>query len=94
MYEVFKHTFYAPKPSSCPPKPLQVYPTSVRSLGVGATNAFSRLGALVSPFISVMLVRNHHQAAAVSLLGGACLVAAACALLLPVETKGRALQVS
>ena len=72
---------------------MQVYPTSVRSLGMGSANACSRLGALLSPFASVMLVRNDHLSAAVSLLGGACLVAAACAILLPLETKGRALQV-
>lgn len=36
---------------------LQVYPTTVRSLGMGVVNSFSRIGGLLSPFVAVALVQ-------------------------------------
>lgn len=35
----------------------QVYPTTVRSLGMGVVNSFSRIGGLISPFFAVALVQ-------------------------------------
>lgn len=71
----------------------QVYPTSVRSVGMGLTGSLSRLGAILSPFVSVGLVRNGYTPLAEILLAVACIVAAGCSLALPIETKGRALTV-
>ena len=31
---------------------LQLYPTVVRSLGIGAANVFARFGAIITPFIA------------------------------------------
>ena len=72
---------------------LQVYPTSMRSMGVGVASSVSRLGAILSPFVSVALVRSGFTPLAEALLATACLAGAAAALLLPIETQGRPLLV-
>ena len=72
---------------------LQVYPTSVRSVGMGVTGSLSRLGAILSPFVSVALVGSGYTSLAEILLAIACFGAAGCSLALPIETKGRALAV-
>jgi MFS family permease len=71
----------------------EVYPTSVRALGMGTCSGVARLGAMITPFVAEVLLRasiagGKGTYAAVSLLCGVC------ALLLPVETKGRGLQES
>lgn len=71
---------------------MQVYPTSVRSLGMGVANGFSRIGAIVSPFIAVALVQAGQLTLAEALFALCCIAAAVATVLLPIETKGRALQ--
>ena len=56
-------------------------------------SSVSRLGAILSPFVSVALVRSGFTPLAEALLATACLAAAAAAVLLPIETQGRALLV-
>ncbi|XP_045711460.1 putative transporter SVOPL isoform X2 [Phyllostomus hastatus] len=69
----------------------EVYPTAIRSLGMGTSGSLCRIGAMVAPFISQVLLDT-------SLLGALCLFASVCvvcaisAFTLPIETKGRALQ--
>lgn len=69
----------------------EVFPTTVRSVGLGVTNSFSRIGGIMSPFVAVSLVQAGHLHAAEGILAGFCAVASVFALLLPIETKGRAL---
>ncbi|XP_028931655.1 putative transporter SVOPL [Ornithorhynchus anatinus] len=69
----------------------EVYPTPMRALGMGTSGSLCRIGAMVAPFISQVLM-------SASFLGALCLFAAVClvcsisALTLPIETRGRALQ--
>lgn len=73
---------------------LQVYPTQVRSFGLGVCNACSRFGALLSPFLTVDLVEHGHSRLAESTLAACCAIAAVLTWLLPIETKARSLLVS
>ncbi|XP_039716673.1 putative transporter SVOPL isoform X2 [Pteropus medius] len=69
----------------------EVYPTTMRALGMGTSGSLCRIGAMVAPFISQVLMST-------SLLGALCLFSSVCvicaisAFTLPIETKGRALQ--
>uniref|UniRef100_H0XGX1 SVOP like n=1 Tax=Otolemur garnettii TaxID=30611 RepID=H0XGX1_OTOGA len=69
----------------------EVYPTTTRALGMGTSGSLCRIGAMVAPFISQVLM-------SASFLGALCLFSSVCAICaisaftLPIETKGRALQ--
>jgi hypothetical protein len=71
----------------------QVFPTRVRALGLGVCNVMSRIGALLSPFLTVDLVVRGYPAIAEVAIGGACLAAAVATAALPLETSGKALMV-
>ena len=73
--------------------PVQFYPTSMRALGLGTCSGMARVGAIATPFVAQVLLK-HSAYMAISLYGGMCLVAAVASLLLPYETRGRAMQVS
>ncbi|XP_053112225.1 putative transporter SVOPL [Hemicordylus capensis] len=70
----------------------EVYPTTMRAVGLGTSGSLCRIGAMVAPFIAQVLMNA-------SFLGALCLFASVCvgcaisAFTLPIETKGRALQV-
>jgi MFS family permease len=72
----------------------EVYPTSVRALGMGLCNAWSRVGALICPFVAVAMVQHSQTAAAELLLGGFALLATILICLLPIETQGRLLMLT
>ncbi|XP_022435880.1 LOW QUALITY PROTEIN: putative transporter SVOPL [Delphinapterus leucas] len=69
----------------------EVYPTTMRSLGMGTGGSPCRIGAMVAPFISQVLMSASFLGALSFLI---CVVCAISAFTLPIETKGRALQVS
>uniref|UniRef100_A0A8C9CVP7 SVOP like n=1 Tax=Phocoena sinus TaxID=42100 RepID=A0A8C9CVP7_PHOSS len=71
----------------------EVYPTMMRSLGMGTGGSPCRIGAMVAPFISQVQPRVHHFWEP-CLFSSVCVVCAISAFTLPIETKGRALQVS
>ncbi|KAJ8434477.1 hypothetical protein Cgig2_012111 [Carnegiea gigantea] len=72
-------------------KAYLIYPTSLRSTGVGAGSSMGRIGGMICPLVAVGLVQGCHQTAALALFTGVAFTAAICALLLPSETKGFAL---
>ncbi len=68
----------------------EVYPTYLRAVGVGVCSGMARLGAMVTPFVAQVLVKSSLNVA-VGLYGGVSILAMIAALLLPIETKGRAM---
>ncbi|CAK7339784.1 unnamed protein product [Dovyalis caffra] len=66
----------------------EVYPTLVRSTGLGVASSVSRIGGMVCPLVAVSLVQGCHQTAAVVFFAGIVFVAGICVLLFPFETKG------
>ncbi|XP_076108162.1 putative transporter SVOPL isoform X1 [Mytilus galloprovincialis] len=68
----------------------EVYPTNIRTLGIGAASSWARVGAMVTPFVAQVLL-DQSLTAAVLVYGCVCSVAAICAICLPIETMGRAL---
>ncbi|XP_055663471.1 putative transporter SVOPL isoform X2 [Falco peregrinus] len=70
----------------------EVYPTTMRALGVGTSGSLCRVGAMVAPFISQVLM-SASFIGALCLFSSVCIVCAISAFTLPIETKGRALQV-
>ena len=68
----------------------EVYPTVLRSVGVGTCSAMARLGAMLTPNIAQVLMKSSLSSAVGVYVVVALLSAVAC-LLLPVETKGKEL---
>ncbi|XP_047308498.1 organic cation/carnitine transporter 7-like [Impatiens glandulifera] len=69
----------------------EVYPTIVRSSGVGVATAIGRIGGIVCPMVAVTLVNNCHQTAAILLFEAAIVLLGICVVLLPFETMGKGL---
>ncbi|KAK4713837.1 hypothetical protein R3W88_019744 [Solanum pinnatisectum] len=69
----------------------EIYPTSVRSTGIGVANSVGRIGPMISPIVVVQLVRGCHQTAAIVCFEVVLVLSAVSVLLLSVETKGREL---
>eukprot|EP00118_Oscarella_pearsei_P022621 m.264147 g.264147 ORF g.264147 m.264147 type:complete len:595 (+) comp40466_c0_seq4:76-1860(+) len=69
----------------------EVYPTSIRAIGLGMCSTVSRVGAMISPFVAQVLLRKSIRGGE-GIYAAACLVAVVCSLLLPIETRGRKMQ--
>lgn len=69
---------------------LQVYPTSLRAVGVGTCSGMARFGAMLTPIIAQVLIRTSVHLATAT-YGLVAIMAIAAALLLPIETRGRAM---
>ncbi|XP_064010927.1 putative transporter SVOPL [Pogoniulus pusillus] len=69
----------------------EVYPTTMRALGMGVSGSLCRVGAMVAPFISQVIMSASFEGA-LCLFSSVCVVCAISAFTLPIETKGRALQ--
>ncbi|OAY69210.1 Organic cation/carnitine transporter 7 [Ananas comosus] len=69
----------------------EVYPTSVRSTGVGVASSMGRIGGVVCPIVAVGLVENCRQMEAILLFEVVMLLAGLGAFLFPFETKCREL---
>lgn len=68
----------------------EVYPTANRALGLGCCSGVARIGAIITPFIAqVMVAYSAHLALGIYAVTG--LIAAFFCMLLPIETKGRAM---
>lgn len=65
----------------------EVYPTNLRSIGVGGCSSLARLGAMCTPYVAQVLFQaSVGQAVAVYGLFAIC--ASVACMLLPYETKG------
>ena len=69
---------------------VEVYPTTFRGFGLGVGTSACRVGAIVAPYVAQVLL-SVNDYATISLYAGSSLVIAVLAMLLPIETKGRAL---
>lgn len=67
----------------------EVYPTSVRSTGVGVATAIGRVGGMICPVVAVALVSGCHQAIAIVLFELVLVLVGLCVLFFPFETKGK-----
>lgn len=65
----------------------EVYPTSLRSVGVGGCSSLARLGAMCTPYVAQVLFQN-SVASAVSVYGIFAVLASIACLFLPYETRG------
>jgi len=66
----------------------EVYPTTLRAIGVGSCSSMARFGAMLTPYIAQVLLRQSFQGA-IAVYSVTTLLATACCLLLPIETKDR-----
>ncbi|XP_071094452.1 putative transporter SVOPL [Haliotis cracherodii] len=66
----------------------EVYPTSIRTLGMGTASSWARVGAMITPFVAQVLLAA-SIIAATWLYGLLCFICAITAFLLPIETKDR-----
>lgn len=69
-----------------------MYPTSVRTTGVGIASSVGRIGGMICPLIAVGLVHGCHQTAAVLLFEIVSLVSGICVMFFPIETMGQELR--
>ncbi|KAL9853914.1 LOW QUALITY PROTEIN: putative transporter SVOPL [Geothlypis trichas] len=69
----------------------EVYPTTMRALGMGTSGALCRVGAMVALISQVLMSASFLGA--LCLFSSVCIICAISAVTLPIETKGRALQV-
>ncbi|XP_055824651.1 organic cation/carnitine transporter 7-like [Solanum dulcamara] len=69
----------------------EIYPTSVRSTGIGVATSVGRIGPMISPMVVVQLLRRCHQMAAIICFEAVLVLSAVGVMLFSVETKGREL---
>ena len=65
----------------------EVYPTALRSVGVGGCSALARLGAMLTPYVAQVLFQSSIWSA-VSIYGVFAALASIACLMLPYETRG------
>eukprot|EP00118_Oscarella_pearsei_P015923 m.147957 g.147957 ORF g.147957 m.147957 type:complete len:521 (+) comp38486_c0_seq4:56-1618(+) len=69
----------------------EVYPTAIRGVALGMASSVARVGAILTPFIAQVLVRESIRGS-LGTYAGLCVMCAISSFLLPVETKNKALQ--
>ncbi|KAJ0735315.1 putative major facilitator, sugar transporter, major facilitator superfamily [Helianthus annuus] len=67
----------------------EIYPTSVRTTGVGVGSSVGRIGGMICPLVAVGLIHGCHQTAAILLFEFVIFSSGVCVLLFPFETSGR-----
>lgn len=67
----------------------EIYPTAIRTTGVGVGSSVGRIGGVLCPLVAVGLVHGCHQTVAVLLFEIVILVSGICVCLFPFETSGR-----
>jgi MFS family permease len=71
---------------------MEVYPTVIRAIAVGCASSMSRIGAMITPYLAQVLIKKTFYGT-ITIYVIATAVAALCAFLLPIETRGRGLKV-
>ncbi|KAK3084065.1 hypothetical protein FSP39_007577 [Pinctada imbricata] len=71
----------------------EVYPTSMRAIGLGSCSGMARVGAIVTPFVAQVMLRESSYLA-ISTYGVMALIATVISIILPIETKGKEMKVS
>ncbi|CAK9292284.1 unnamed protein product [Gordionus sp. m RMFG-2023] len=66
----------------------EVYPTTIRALGIGTCSMMARVGAILTPFVAQVLLKTSVRSA-IDIYAASSIIAGICSLLLPIETKGR-----
>jgi MFS family permease len=69
----------------------EIYPTSVRTSGVGLASSVGRIGGMTCPLVAIGLIHGCHQTEAVILFEIVVFLSGISVLLFPFETKGREL---
>nr|CAR63523.1 putative synaptic vesicle 2-related protein [Angiostrongylus cantonensis] len=69
----------------------EVYPTTLRAVGLGASSAMGRIGAIVTPFVA-QVVSERSLSLPIGIYGTTALLGLIAALSLPIETQGRKMQ--
>ncbi|CAF0982668.1 unnamed protein product [Rotaria sordida] len=70
---------------------MEAYPTVIRAMAVGCASSMARIGAMITPFLAQVLIKHtFHGTIAIYMIATA--MAAVCAILLPIETRGRELK--
>eukprot|EP00111_Clytia_hemisphaerica_P001272 TCONS_00003636-protein len=69
----------------------EVYPTEIRGIALGSCSAISRIGAMLTPFVSQVLTHT-NLSLSLSIYIGFSIIGGVCSLLLPIETKGKGLE--
>lgn len=70
----------------------EIYPTSLRSTGVGVASSVGRIGGMICPLVSVGLIHGCHQTVAIFLFESIIILSGISVLLFPFETRGRQLR--
>uniref|UniRef100_A0A0M3I2Z0 MFS domain-containing protein n=1 Tax=Ascaris lumbricoides TaxID=6252 RepID=A0A0M3I2Z0_ASCLU len=66
----------------------EIYPTTLRAVGLGASSAMARFGAIATPFIA-QVAADTSLYIPIIVYGVAGLLGLIASLMLPIETKGR-----
>ncbi|KAG0568457.1 hypothetical protein KC19_6G020900 [Ceratodon purpureus] len=66
----------------------ELYPTKLRSTGLGTSNSAGRVGGFLCPFVAIQMMNNGHRILSVTLFSAVPLITSIATLLFPVETKG------
>ncbi|XP_076435147.1 putative transporter SVOPL [Babylonia areolata] len=69
---------------------LEMYPTSVRTFGMGTASMWARVGAMATPFVAQVLL-TYSVATALWAYTAVCMVCSITAFCMPIETRGRAM---
>ncbi|CAA7409242.1 unnamed protein product [Spirodela intermedia] len=67
----------------------EVYPTSVRTTGLGIASSVGRVGGITCPLVAVGLVADCHRTIAILIFASVALLSGTAVLMFPLETKDR-----
>ncbi|XP_068642323.1 organic cation/carnitine transporter 7-like [Aristolochia californica] len=70
----------------------EIYPTSVRTTGVGVASSVGRIGGMLCPLVAVGLMHACHQTMSIILFEIVIFFSGFCVFLFPLETSGRELR--
>lgn len=75
----------------CGVYPMELFPTAVRTTGVGFTSSISRIGAAIGTFLLPLALDGWGVAPTMIVMAGVCVVGAVVSQLMAPETTGRSL---